>query len=360
MVYLTREQWGAPALRDNALLTTSPANRYDFAVHWDGGQTPKTEADEIRLLKAYHAYHANQSRFPGRGGFPYNLAVGPVTGNVYEGRGLHRIAAAVGGRNTRTISVIVIGGPGNFTEAAKRGLQEAYALANAYAVRTLTQGVHSDFNATSCPGGEWRSWVKAGNLIAGGKLPDTGIPSGGGGSKYKPGDITVGGVSVKRVQERLLEHGFSVGKWGADGIMGDATIGGIRAFQESEGLVVDGIVGSVTWGHLQQAPKSKVKPEPAPAWPLGATQFIGPEGGPVESVSGHHGSRDVVRRFQSRLKARGWSISDDGLASFEGEQVPTASQTGKVTRSFQREKGLPATGLADARTWAAAWESPIT
>lgn len=358
-MYLTRAQWGAPALRANALLTTSPSNRRDFAVHWDGGRNPEDEADEIRLLKAYHNYHNDQKRFPNRGGFPYNLAVGPITGNVYEGRGLHRIAAAVGGRNTATISVIVIGGHGNFTEAAKRGLQEAYALANAYAGRTLGEHVHSDFNATSCPGPEWRAWVHGGNLSGGG-LPDTGIPSGGGGSKYRPGQVTVRGVTVKMVQERLLAHGYDLGRWGADNIAGDMTIAAIRSFQGDEGIVVDGIVGSVTWGRLQQEPKTDAVPEKAPAWPLGETYFIGPEGGPLESVSGHHGNREHVRRYQQRLKDRGWTITADGLASHKGEQVPTASETGKVTRAFQREKGLPATGLPDARTWAAAWEAPIT
>lgn len=359
MTYLTREQWGAPALRANALLTTSPSNRTDVAIHWDGGRNPKDAADEITLLKAYHNYHNNQSAFPGRGGFPYNLAVGPVTGNVYEGRGLHRIAAAVGGRNTKTISIIVIGGPGNLTEAAKRGLKEAYALANAYAGRKLGQHVHSDFNSTSCPGNDIRAFVKAGGL-AGGGLPDTGVPSGGGGSKYKPGDITVSGVSVKQVQARLLVHGVALPKYGADGKMGAETIAGVKKFQGDQGITVDGIVGSVTWGRLQQEPKSPVRPEPAPAWPLGATQFFGPEGWPTESVSGHHGSRDVIRRYQQRMKDRGWHITVDGLTSHKGETNPLSTQTGKVTRSFQREKGLPATGLVDARTWAAAWEASIT
>lgn len=170
MAYLTRKDWGAPALRGNALRTTDPKNRRGFVVHWDGGRNPKDAADEIRLLKAYHNHHNT----PTRGGFPYNLAVGPVTGNVYEGRGLDKIGAHAGGSNTPNLGVIVIGGPGNLTDAAKRGLQEAYQIANAYAGRTLTRLVHSDVNSTSCPGDAIRKWVKAGGLT-------DGSPAGGGG-----------------------------------------------------------------------------------------------------------------------------------------------------------------------------------
>jgi len=341
------------------LLTTSPANRTDVAVHWDGGRNPKNAEDEIVLLKAYHNWHNNQKRFPNRGGFPYNLAVGPITGNVYEGRGLQRIGAAVGGRNTKTISIIVIGGPGNLTDAAKRGLKEAYALANKYAGRVLGQGVHSDFNATSCPGDALRSFVKAGGLV-GGDLPDGG-GSGGGGHNFKPGDITVRGVTVKNVQDRILAHNpKALPKWGADGKMGDETIKWIMEFQGDQKIVKDGIVGSVTWSRLESDPKPDIEPEPAPPWPFHNYQFIGPEGLGDESISGHHGGSEHVRRFQQRLKDRGWTITADGRASYTKERVIVNSQTGKVARAFQREKGLPATGGIDARTWAAAWEAPIT
>lgn len=49
------------------------------------------------------------------------------------------------------------------------------------------------------------------------------------------------GEEVKRLQSRLKELGFSPGT--IDGDFGAATEAAVRAFQASEGLLVDGIVG---------------------------------------------------------------------------------------------------------------------
>ncbi|MYR35751.1 hypothetical protein GTW20_26710 [Nocardiopsis alba] len=51
------------------------------------------------------------------------------------------------------------------------------------------------------------------------------------------------------------------------------------------------------------------------------------------------------------MRARGWTISVDGLYG---------PQTDGVARSFQREKGLKVDGKIGAATWRAAWESPVT
>lgn len=64
------------------------------------------------------------------------------------------------------------------------------------------------------------------------------------------------GVPVQAVQQALANAGFSPGK--VDGKVGERTVGAIRAFQRSQGLKVDGVVGGQTWAKLKMfisAPK---------------------------------------------------------------------------------------------------------
>lgn len=58
-----------------------------------------------------------------------------------------------------------------------------------------------------------------------------------------------------------------------------------------------------------------------------------------------------VRVWQRRMRVRGWNLKVDGV--FDEKDAETC-------RRFQIEKGIPATGQVDARTWRAAWISPIT
>ena len=55
-------------------------------------------------------------------------------------------------------------------------------------------------------------------------------------------------AQVKTVQQLLAAKGYEPGE--ADGIMGEATVGAVRAFQENSGLLADGEVGGDTWSKL--------------------------------------------------------------------------------------------------------------
>lgn len=55
------------------------------------------------------------------------------------------------------------------------------------------------------------------------------------------------GPAVLKLQEKLKGRGYSLK---ADGIFGTKTLEAVKAFQADNGLVVDGIVGSKTWGKL--------------------------------------------------------------------------------------------------------------
>lgn len=60
---------------------------------------------------------------------------------------------------------------------------------------------------------------------------------------------------------------------------------------------------------------------------------------------------DAVRVWQRRMRTRGWNVKVDG--TFDAADATTA-------RTFQIEKGLPASGTVDEATWRAAWTAPIT
>jgi len=58
------------------------------------------------------------------------------------------------------------------------------------------------------------------------------------------------GADVVYLQNRLLDLGYQLPNYGADGWFGDETDAAVREFQSRNGLVVDGIVGSITWEYL--------------------------------------------------------------------------------------------------------------
>ena len=58
------------------------------------------------------------------------------------------------------------------------------------------------------------------------------------------------GEYVTLAQTELIQKGYDCGSFGADGQFGAATEKAVRAFQQSHGLTVDGIIGQKTWAAL--------------------------------------------------------------------------------------------------------------
>lgn len=65
------------------------------------------------------------------------------------------------------------------------------------------------------------------------------------------------GKAVKALQILLIGHGYSCGKYGADGDFGTATENAAECFQEDNDLTVDGQVGGQTWVKLLGINESK-------------------------------------------------------------------------------------------------------
>jgi peptidoglycan hydrolase-like protein with peptidoglycan-binding domain len=56
--------------------------------------------------------------------------------------------------------------------------------------------------------------------------------------------------NVVKIQRQLVELGYDVEHCGTDGYFGGDTEKAVREFQGGIGIVVDGVVGKITWGRL--------------------------------------------------------------------------------------------------------------
>ena len=93
---------------------------------------------------------------------------------------------------------------------------------------------------------------------------DTGFPvSPGWHPTIRRGDK---GTDVAYCQAILMQLGYDLGTYGADGDFGRRTEAAVRSFQADHGLVVDGIVGPMTWDALESV-------EPDPAQEPGTTMY---------------------------------------------------------------------------------------
>ncbi|WP_304452722.1 peptidoglycan-binding protein [Nocardiopsis sp. YSL2] len=166
--------------------------------------------------------------------------------------------------------------------------------------------------------------------------------------------------AVRQLREWLMEPRSSIA----------GTVRGHRDFvatscpgEKAYDMVRDGTFrAAARWG--DEAPDADERPAPdpdpprrpepgtdAPPFPLPRGHAFGPRSGPVWQVSGYYSHREDLRRWQRRMRDRGWIITPDGLYG---------DQTEAVTRTFQAEKDLVDDGLIGVRTWAAAWTAPIT
>lgn len=61
------------------------------------------------------------------------------------------------------------------------------------------------------------------------------------------------GSAVQELQRELIELGYDLSPWGADGDFGNKTRSAVIQFQTEHGLEIDGVVGPMTWAALDEA-----------------------------------------------------------------------------------------------------------
>lgn len=65
------------------------------------------------------------------------------------------------------------------------------------------------------------------------------------------------GEYVTLLQTLLLNRGYALPKYGADGSFGNETLEAVKHFQQDHGLEADGIVGDKTWEKLETSPEKQ-------------------------------------------------------------------------------------------------------
>ena len=138
------------------------------------------------------------------------------------------------------------------------------------------------------------------------------------------------GSSVRSVQKRLKELGYYTGT--VDGDYGSSTEKAVRAFQQKNGLTVDGKVGPTTLARLNSSGAIKASATAAPK----ATATV------TTLKQGSTGSS--VRSVQQRLKKLGYYTG-----TVDGNY---GEATVKAVRAFQSKNGLTVDGKVGAATLA--------
>lgn len=136
------------------------------------------------------------------------------------------------------------------------------------------------------------------------------------------------GNFVRMAQEKLLQKGYKLPKFGADGIFGDETEKAIKQLQGDVHIDEDGIVGKDTWGALNG---NFVKPERSSIYP-GYLILKG-------QIS------EDVRKVQARLIELGYSCGKCGADTIFGKDTKNA------VIAFQKANGLAQDGIVGPLTW---------
>lgn len=160
------------------------------------------------------------------------------------------------------VSADVKAGKVKSTDYAKERVKRQTAYANAYVVPegTCLMTQHYNFAATVCPGPyiqkKWKQICSDINALLNGQpyVPPKPEPI----IEVAKPTLRKGnqGAQVRLLQQNLISLGYSVGKWGCDGIFGDSTRSAVIAFQKkafpTQSKEWDGIYGNKTYAKLRE------------------------------------------------------------------------------------------------------------
>lgn len=114
---------------------------------------------------------------------------------------------------------------------------------------TEASGSNAGVIRTKLHGGKWKYW-SLGKGITYDFIPEKKAEEQV--KVYKKGSK---GSEVKKIQQLLLDRGYKLPKYGADGSYGAETEAAVKQFQKDWGLAQDGIVGPETLKMLENTPE---------------------------------------------------------------------------------------------------------
>ena len=82
------------------------------------------------------------------------------------------------------------------------------------------------------------------------------------------------GPYVTLAQTELIQRGYALPKYGADGDFGNETLAAVKRFQEDHGLQVDGVIGPATWEALDGSDMKELYTVHIPMLPLYKAEAI--------------------------------------------------------------------------------------
>lgn len=147
------------------------------------------------------------------------------------------------------------------------------------------------------------------------------------------------GDEVKDLQERLIQLGYTLGDFGADGKFGKYTENALKQFQSDQGLKPDGIFGDFTWRRIHKMMGETVRyaqgtlSEPYDIEPMTKTLKLGDVG-------------DDVAALQKRLIDLGYTTEEDlkTIGSF-------GPKTQAALKALQKDTGIVENGIFNPQTW---------
>ncbi|KGI39509.1 peptidoglycan recognition protein family protein [Clostridium tetani] len=169
-------------------------------------------------------------------------------GSIYKGRSENSLGAHCINYNSISIGICV---EGNYMVehmplAQKNSLIELIKyLCSKYGIKEIYG--HGELNSTNCPGTNYPLAQIRGEILKDIKCSYINYP----GYLIKI-SANLKDNNVKIIQEKLMEKGYSVGGYKADGYLGIATFNAIKKFQRDNSILVDGIVGRDTWGKIME------------------------------------------------------------------------------------------------------------
>jgi N-acetyl-anhydromuramyl-L-alanine amidase AmpD len=204
-------------------------------LHCSASDRP--EHDDVGVMRDWHLAR-------GWNDVGYHLFI-KKDGQVQSGRDLEASPAAQAGNNTGTIAVCLHGlAVERFTEAQYRSVIGLCNEVNAAYDGMITFHGHSEVSSKACPVFPYREVL---GLDAHGNMEYPQDPTPLTRADMPTVRLMDRGPAVRRLQERLNDHGAGLA---ADGIFGVMTREAMVRFQKDNQLEPDGIAGPLTWTAL--------------------------------------------------------------------------------------------------------------